>query len=212
MVRSGLNAGQAWLAAGIAMALAFWLISERAISEGVQIALKGGSVAALAGYALSRSASVDARLIAAVMAVGATGDVGIELSTVAGGALFALSHLVAIALYLRNRRPGAATTQKAAAAALVLGVPLGAWLLTRDPLAVVYALALGAMAACAWLSRFSRYRVGIGALLFVASDLLIFARLGDVLPQSFTSWLIWPLYYAAQLLICTGVIRALVRR
>jgi uncharacterized membrane protein YhhN len=67
------------------------------------------------------------------------------------------------------------------------------------------------MAASAWLSRFSRYSVGIGALMFVASDLLIFARLGGVLGENVTGWLVWPLYYAGQLLICTGVIRA-VRR
>jgi len=47
--------------------------------------------------------------------------------------------------------------------------------------------------------------------MFVASDLLIFARLGGVLGENVTGWLVWPLYYAGQLLICTGVIRA-VRR
>ena len=71
-------------------------------------------------------------------------------------------------------------------------------------------LAVG-MAASAWLSRFSRYNVGIGALLFVVSDLLIFARLGGRIDQSLSSWFVLPLYYAGQLLICTGVIRA-VRR
>ena len=58
--------------------------------------------------------------------------------------------------------------------------------------------------------RFSR-TVGLGALLFVASDLLIFARLGHVLDEALTGWFVWPLYYAGQFLICTGVIRA-VRR
>ena len=142
------------------------------------------------------------------MAAGAAGDVAIELNTVAGGGFFLLSHLIAIALYCRNPRARPARTQKVAAAALLAGVPIAAWLLTLDLLAVVYAVALAAMAASAWLSRFSRYRVGIGALLFVASDLLIFARLGGALPQSFTTWFVWPLYYAGQLLICTGVIHS----
>ena len=200
-----------WLVAGIALAIAFWVLSDSALGGLFQIALKGGSVAALAGYALSRSRAPDARLIAAVMAIGAAGDVGIELDTKVGGGLFLLSHLVAIALYLRNRRPGPTATQTAAAVALVIGVPIAAWLLAHDPMAVVYAIALGAMAASAWLSRFSRYHVGIGALLFVVSDLLIFARLGGELDQGVTSWFVWPLYYAGQLMICTGVIRA-VRR
>jgi uncharacterized membrane protein YhhN len=198
-----------WLLAGIAMAVAFWLLSDSAFGGLFLIALKGGSVAALAVYALVRSHHPHARLIAVVMAVGAAGDVALELSTVAGGGLFLLSHLVAIALYLRNRRAKPSGTQIAAASALLLGVPLGAWLLTQDPLAVLYAVALGGMAAAAWVSRFSRYNVGVGALLFVASDLLIFARLGAVLSQSVTSWFVWPLYYAGQFLIVTGVIRSL---
>ncbi len=200
-----------WLVAGIAMAIGFWVLSDENLGGLFLIALKGGSVAALAAYALARSRHRDARLIASVMIVGAAGDVGMELDTVAGGGLFLLSHLVAIALYLRNRRLHPAVTQKLAAAALVAGIPLAAWVLTRDPLAVIYAVTLGTMAASAWLSRFSRYNVGIGALLFVASDLLIFARLGGVFDQSVTGWLVWPLYYTGQLLICTGVIRALRR-
>ncbi len=193
------------------MAIAFWMLSDSAFGGLFLIVLKGGSVAALAGYALSRSGVPDARLIAAVMAIGATGDVGIELDIRVGGGLFLLSHLGAIALYLRNRRSHPAATQKAASVALIIGVPMAAWLLTGDPMAVIYAVALGGMAAAAWISRFSRYNVGIGVLLFVVSDLLIFARLGAMLEQSLTAWLVWPLYYAGQLLICTGVIRTLRR-
>ncbi|MFN6935462.1 MAG: lysoplasmalogenase family protein, partial [Tsuneonella sp.] len=173
------------------------------------IALKGASVAALGAYALARTTGRDGLLIAGVMFIGATGDIGIELSTIAGGAFFLLSHLVAIALYLRNRRPHVSGSQRGAAVALLVGVPIAAWLLTYDPLAVVYAIALATMAATAWTSRFSRYHVGVGVLLFVVSDLLIFARLGDVLDQSLTEWFVWPLYYAGQFLICTGVVQTL---
>lgn len=211
MPKRALIDSRPWLVAGIALAIAFWLVADSALGGTFKIALKGASVAALAGYALSRSKARDARMIAAAMAAGATGDVALELSTVAGGVFFLLSHLIAIALYLTNRRPQPTDTQKVAAFALFAGVPLGAWLLARDPIAVIYALALGGMAATAWLSRFSRYTVGIGALLFVASDLLIFARLGGALDEGLTGWLVWPLYYLGQLLICTGVIRT-VRR
>lgn len=200
-----------WLVAGLVMAAAFWVAAGGSLGEMWQIALKGGSVAALAAYALSRTSVPDGRIVAGVMALGAAGDVAIELSTVAGGAFFLLAHLVAIALYLYNRRATPAGSQRLAAGALAVGVPLGAWLLTRDAMTVIYAVSLGAMAASAWLSRFSRYRVGIGALLFVVSDLLIFARLGGVLQPSLTGWFVWPLYYAGQLLICTGVVQALRR-
>lgn len=211
MPRRALIDHRPWLLAGLAMALAFWVLGDSALGGLYLMALKGGSVAALAAYALARGKGRDARMIAAVMAIGAAGDVGMELDTVAGGGLFLLSHLVAIALYLANRRARTTGSQQAAAAALVIGVPLAAWLLARDPLAVAYAAALAAMAATAWLSRFSRYHVGIGALLFVTSDLLIFARLGGELPPALAEWFVWPLYYAGQFLICTGVVRTLRR-
>ncbi|MGX7952576.1 lysoplasmalogenase family protein [Tsuneonella sp. HG249] len=211
MPRRALIAHRPWLVVGIAMALAFWTLSGGALGELFLIILKGGSVAALAAYAFARSKLRDARMIAAVMTVGAMGDVAIELSTVAGGVFFLLSHLVAIALYLRNRWSKPTSTQKAAAIALLLGVPVIAWVLTEDLLIVAYSLALAAMAATAWLSRFSRYNVGIGALLFVASDLLIFARIGSVLTEDDTEWFVWPLYYAGQFLIVTGVMRTLRR-
>jgi uncharacterized membrane protein YhhN len=200
-----------WLLAGIGMALAFWVLSDTPLGGAFQIALKGGSVAALAIYALTRVATPDARLLAGVMLLSAAGDVGMELDTTAGGAFFLLSHLVAIWLYRRNRRTHPSGSQLAAALALVVLVPLLAWALSGEPLAAIYAIALGGMAASAWTSRFSRYAVGIGALLFVASDLLIFARLGGRLDQALTEWFVWPLYYAGQLLIATGVIRTLRR-
>lgn len=208
MQRRALLDSRPWLTIGIVLAIGFWLAADGALGGTFKVALKGASVAALAGYALSRSRARAAKMVAAVMAAGAAGDVALELSTVAGGALFLLAHLIAIALYLTNPSEVRSMIQQAAAMALLTGVPLTAWVLTREVTPVIYAAALGGMAASAWLSRFSRYRVGIGALLFVASDVLIFARLGGVLDQGATGWLVWPLYYAAQLLTCTGVIRA----
>ena len=67
----------------------------------------------------------------------------------------------------------------------------------------------GGMAASTWLSSFPRYRVGLGAVLFVASDLLILARLGVLADSAVPGLLIWPLYYFGQFLICIGVVGAL---
>ena len=76
-------------------------------------------------------------------------------------------------------------------------------------LATIYALALGMMAASAWTSRFSRYQVGIGAVLFVVSDLVIFAREAERLDPGIAEWFVWPLYYLGQFLIVTGVVQRL---
>ena len=75
--------------------------------------------------------------------------------------------------------------------------------------AAAYSLFVAAMAAAAWASRFPRYRTGIGAMMFLASDLFIFAGEGEVLPKDVTMWLVWPLYFAGQALIAWGVVRTL---
>jgi hypothetical protein len=41
----------------------------------------------------------------------------------------------------------------------------------------------------------------------VASDLLIFARMGPLAGSMVPRLLVMPLYYVGQLLICTGVVR-----
>ena len=169
------------------------------------MAAKGGSVALLGVYAMIKGQSRTHWHIAAVMAIGAVGDVFMEVDTTIGGAFFALGHVVAIALYWMNRRPMPINSQRAAALALLVLTPLVSWQLSGGvPEVALYALFLGAMAAAAWLSRFPRYWTGGGALLFVASDLLIFHRMGtgsDALSQ----WTVWPLYYAGQALIVIGV-------
>ena len=89
-------------------------------------------------------------------------------------------------------------------------IPIVAFLLPADraaaPGIALYALGLGTMTAAAWASSFPRYRVGLGAVMFAVSDLLIFARLGPLAQSALPGLLIWPLYYFGQFLICTGVI------
>jgi uncharacterized membrane protein YhhN len=65
------------------------------------------------------------------------------------------------------------------------------------------------MAATAWLSRFPRFRTGIGAQLFLISDLLIFARMGPLHGQAWLGFGVWGLYYLGQLLIALGVTQTL---
>lgn len=151
------------------------------------------------------------------MALGAIGDVLLDAVGMTAGALaFLLGHLVAIALYLRNRRAVLTSSQRAlgwivAPATVAIAVAL-VW---RDGQAVgvgIYAAALGVMAATARTSRFPRYRVGIGAMLFVASDLLIFSRAGPLAGSFVPTLLVWPLYFTGQALIAIGVVDALAAR
>ncbi len=202
-----------WLLASLAAGISFYFVKDSQLPGLYQMAWKGAGVALLALYALIDSHVRDGRIIALVMAFGAIGDVLIELSLYAGAIAFLFGHVTALGLYLRHRRESLTPSQKAAAVMLLLATPIISFLLPADraaaPGVAIYALTLGGMAAAAWTSSFPRYRVGLGAVLFVASDLLIFARIGPLASSALPGLLIWPLYYFGQFLICTGVIRTL---
>jgi len=176
------------------------------------IAWKGAGVGLLALYAALNAKSLDGWLLAAVMAFGALGDVLLEThGFVVGGLAFLVGHLVAVVLYLRNGRP--LTLGNLTYAAALFGfIVLSAYLFplnraTAGPVAL-YATGLAAMTATAWLSRFPRPLVAAGAIMFAASDLLIFLRTGrpalDIPPMSVA---VWGLYFAGQALITLGVVR-----
>lgn len=199
-----------WLLASLAAGISFYFVKDSQLPGLYQIAWKGAGVALLAVWAFVRHPSRDARQIALVMALGALGDVLIEISLTAGAAAFFAGHMVAINLYLRHHRSVMSVSQKLTCWALLLLTPLIAFKLPADrvmaPGVAIYALAVGAMAASAWASDFTRYRVGLGAVMFVISDLLIFARLGPMSQSPLPGLLIWPLYYFGQFLIATGVV------
>ena len=175
------------------------------------IAWKGAGVGLLASYAVMKARSSDGWLIAAVMALGALGDVLLDINFTAGALGFAAGHLVAMGLYRRNVRASLTGSQKALAVAVLAGVPLISWLLTNKADVTFYALLQGGMAATAWTSRFPRYRTGLGAMMFAASDLLIFARMGPLHGSLLASIGVWVLYFGGQYLIADGVVRTLER-
>ena len=196
-----------FLAALIAGA-SYWA-SDLVMADGAaKIAWKGAGVGLLAIWAAAQARDRDGWLLAAVLGFGALGDVLLDAISLEVGALaFLAGHLLAVWLYARN--PGRYGRRDVAFACVVLvATPVLAASLTDDRAAVagiaIYALGLGAMAASAWLSCYPR-SVAVGALLFVASDLLIFAK-GGPLAQSFLpALLVWPLYFAGQTLIAHGV-------
>jgi hypothetical protein len=196
--------------AAIAAGLSYLVfVTMGAEATALTIVWKGAGVALLAAWALAAAAKPEDRIIAAVMACGAAGDVLLESHGMTIGALaFATGHVIAIWLYTKNIRDRIAGSQLAAAVALAIGTPVIAWLLTGRLDILVYATMLGGMAASAWLSRFSRYSVGIGGVLFVVSDLLIFARMGPLAGVVWASVAIWLFYFAGQYLIVAGVIAA----
>ncbi|MEM8694522.1 MAG: lysoplasmalogenase family protein [Pseudomonadota bacterium] len=194
--------------------LSYYLAAQFMTPSNLLIAWKGVGVGLLALWAAIQARSLDGWLIALVMALGATGDVALEaVGMTQGGIAFMAGHLAAIILYLRNRRAETSVSQKLLA---VLVVPVTIWLAWALPAdrsvatdIALYATPLAFMAGLAWISRFSRYLTGIGAILFVISDLLIFARMGPLAGSLLPGLLVWPLYFTGQAMIAMGVVRTL---
>lgn len=181
------------------------MIAVLAVWSGPAIVVwKGAGVALLALWAARRARSTDGWLIAIVLALGAAGDVLLEIAGLEVGAVaFLAGHVVAVALYRRN---GASWAGIVIGAAAVAGA---AWLILPGAGVAVYAIGLGAMAGGASGSRFARPFVALGAWLFVLSDLLIFARAGGLVSGVLPHLLIWPTYFDGQALIAWGVVTKL---
>ncbi|MBX9881932.1 MAG: lysoplasmalogenase [Sphingomonas sp.] len=175
-------------------------------------AWKGAGVGLLALWAALNGA----RGIALVLALGALGDELIEAVGLGAGAIaFLAGHLVAIWFYRRHPRAALSPSQRALVWLLPGAVAFTGWALVPDSTlawqVALYALALGGMAASAWASAFPRYWVGLGAMAFVASDLLLFARLGPLAGSVVPDWGVWPLYFGGQAMIAWGAVRTLGR-
>jgi uncharacterized membrane protein YhhN len=205
--------GRLLLMAAIVAGLSYFISWRMDIGGSFEIAWKGAGVSLLALYAAAYARSVDGWLLVAVMAFGALGDVLLDaVALEAGAASFAVGHIFAIILYLRNRRVDLTLSQTIL---VLLTVPLGTFIAYSlvspgEQLSIaVYALFVSAMAATAWISRFPRYRTGIGAMMFLASDLLIFAGMGPLSQQNWVHYAVWGLYFGGQVLIVMGVTGAL---
>jgi uncharacterized membrane protein YhhN len=181
------------------------------LNPSLMLAWKGAGVWLLAIYAGLMARKNDGWLIAFVMGMGALGDVLLERSITAGAGAFLVGHVAAIYLYLKNRRPVLTQSQRWLIIVAVPATLLIAWSLTRSGPILIYTLFLAMMAASAWASRFPRYWTGIGAMMFVVSDLLIFARMGVWEGVGWVSPAIWILYFGGQVLIVLGVTRTLAR-
>lgn len=177
--------------------------------EAALTAWKGAGVGLLAAYAALLARETNGALLAIVLAFGALGDVLLETSMIAGALAFMAGHIVAIWLYVRSRRAGDARGGLLLALLIVPLSVIVAWSLPTDraaaPGVAIYAFAVATMATLAWASRFPRHLTGAGAMLFLASDLLIFARMGPLAEVVGVSLAVWWTYYAGQVLICFGV-------
>jgi len=202
-----------WLLVSLAAAIAYYALKDADFPGTYLLGLEAGSLLLLAGYSILRHNDADSRLLAAALAAGGIGVAVVELDTYVGALVLIVGNCLATALFLRHRREALAGSQKLAAVALLVLVPAICWRLPLDRDAAmmtgIYGLFLGGMAGAAWISSFSRYRVGIGALLCVAAGILSIAGQSVLAASRLPSLLSWPLFYFGYFTICIGVIGTL---
>jgi uncharacterized membrane protein YhhN len=205
-----------WLLASLFFGLTFPISWQLGLPDYLSIPWKMAGVGLLIGYALRKHRMGEFLLVAGVMAFWALGDGLLELDMIWGAIAFAIGHVVAIYLFLRHQRVHPVTSQKLLAIAVFVLAPVIAYFLPTDRAAgiqaAVYTLFVAGMAAMAWNSNFPRYRVGMGAMAFVASDLLIFAEMGALSGAAWIDLAIWMLYYGGVLMIAVGVVTTMVKR
>jgi uncharacterized membrane protein YhhN len=180
------------------------------------VVIKGLSVSPLAVVAFRRLAGGDRLLLSSALLLSALGDVFLSLNGeqwfAYGLGSFLAAHLFYITLFVRNRpRPFAVGIARKAVAALmvVFAVAMFAWLWpslgAMKPAVAAYMCALTGMGVTAALAGLRRWRVTIGAALFILSDSLI--AVGKFKTQiDYGDYLIWATYYAAQVCIALGFI------
>lgn len=202
-----------WLLVSLAMAVAYYGLKDADFPGTYLLAFEAASLLLLSVYALLRHHDADSRMLAGALACAGLGVVGVELYPYAGALVLIIANALLTALFVRHRRPSPAATQKAAAVALLLLVPLICWRLPLDrdaaTLTGIYGLSLGGMAGSAWLSAFPRYRTGIGTLLCVAAGILGIAGEGVLAGSDLPSWLSWPAFYLGHFLVAVGTVQAL---
>jgi uncharacterized membrane protein YqgA involved in biofilm formation len=205
-----------FLLGSLIFGLSYPLTQYFAVPQLFAMAWKMAAVGFLIPYALRRHHNGDFAILAAFLGFCALGDGLIEIELLWGGISFAIAHVIAIWLYTRHWRKKAAFSQRLLAATLFICSPIIAFKLPGTEelgqQTALYAIFVAGMAAMAWSSQFPRYRVGLGAVLFVLSDMLIFARMGPLAGYSATNLIIWYLYYGGMLLIATGVVTTLIKR
>jgi uncharacterized membrane protein YhhN len=210
------------IALSAALALTYGAVARDLAAAGVGhpalAALKASSIVVLAGLAFAHRA----RLLAAALLFGATGDALLALDTqtsfLAGAGAFLIGHVCYIALFVRSgagvrtlaqppRLFGVLAMIAAAIAGTLWLVPSGAPLFA--PLAL-YTGVLTAMAISTFTLPPSRWLVMAGGVLFFVSDGFVahnmFHAADDPTLAFALSFAGWMIYWAGQAALCAGAL------
>ena len=195
---------------GIAHAIT-WSVT---FSDGVRLGWKFASIGLLMCYAVIHARNLDGWLLVLILLFSAASDLLLQIAgQTAGGLSFVVADVIAITLYARNRRENINLLTVSVALFFVLLCAALAYALPHDREQAIgigfFVLPLAAMVAAAWMSRFPRPIVAIGAAMILLSDMIIFAKLGLFEGMPWIEEVIWLVYFAGEWLVTLGVVRSL---
>lgn len=204
--------GTYWLTAMARSGIAFEHLAD--LPSTLIVSWKGSCAAGLALLVLLRTSGDTRVFLGGSLALIAVADVLLATrGLMSGGTVFVLAHMVAIIGYirLRSRQLSAVILMLAFAVPVlaVVGVALAVTAKSMHPIHLAYPAISGTMAACALISRFNRWKCGLGASLFVLSDVLFFWDFGFYDGSGALGWLVWPAYFTGIALIAAGAIEGI---
>ena len=205
-----------------ALALVYGIVgpawADAGVAKAILAALKASCIVVLAGLALAHGA----RLLAAALLFGATGDALLALDTqtsfLTGAGAFLIGHLCYIALFLRSGAGAMSLAQPPrlfGALAMVAAAIAGTmWLVPAEsplfaPLSV-YTGVLTFMAISTFTLPAARWLVMLGGVLFFVSDGFVahnmFHTAADPRTAFALSFIGWMIYWAGQAALCLGAL------
>lgn len=210
MPRRALVERRPWLLASLALALVHgWLLASRTPVAGVYlIALAMFPFWLLAIYAALRHKGRDTRTLAIMLALEGIGA-GLSVIYPGYGTLASmLGWMAGLSLFLSHRTFQPDINRRIGTGGLLLLTPLLCYFAASRagvPVPLFYGLALGGLAASAWMSTFAQSRVGIGGVLMVCGGVLSIAGTDYLDGAAVQATLAWLAFYFGNLVLATGV-------
>ena len=200
-----------WLGALARSGIAFHGLADLPLA--LLVPWKGACTLGLAVSVALASQRKPTRLFALALMISAVADMLLPIGAlVLSGLLFSISHLIAIIVFWRNRAGSVSALRRIVAFAvpvLTSGLSLLALYGTGQPMIfVLYPFLSGIMATTAILSRFPIWLSGLGAAIFVCSDVLVLAWMGVWERDNSFNFLAWLTYFGGYALLARGAMLA----
>jgi hypothetical protein len=201
--------GTYWLTAMARSGIAFDHLAD--LPQALIVSWKGASAAGLALLVLLRTSGDTRWFLGGSLMLIAIADVLLVMrGLMSGGTVFVLAHVLAIIGYFRCRDGRASALTRIVAFSVpvltIVGVSLAVTAKSMHSIHLAYPAISGTMAACAIASRYNPLKCGLGAVLFVLSDVLFFWDFGFFDGSGAMGCLVWPAYFLGLALIAAGAI------